>query len=67
MNNDNKMAGSVIFKLVGGILGALVACITAIGVAIFRAVENPTGDKKDASLLGSLMSMFKSSEKKGGN
>lgn len=51
MNENGKMAGSVIFKLVGVILGALVTLITTVGVAIFKAIENPTGEKKEASIF----------------
>lgn len=51
MDKNGKMAGSVIFKLVGVIVGALVTFITAVGVAIFQAVEDPTGKDKKASLL----------------
>ena len=51
MNENGKMAGSVIFKLVGVIVGALVTLITTVGVAIFKAMENPTGEKKDASIF----------------
>ena len=66
MQEGTKWAGSVIFKLVGGIVGALVACITAIGVAIFQAVENPTGEKKNASLLDyfDFSKLFKKKPKK---
>lgn len=51
MNENGKMAGSVIFKLVGVILGALITFITAVGVAIFQAIEDPTGQNKKASIL----------------
>lgn len=51
MNENGKMAGSVIFKLVGVIVGALVTFITAVGVAIFQAIENPTGKGNTASIL----------------
>jgi len=51
MNDNGKMAGSVIFRLVGAIAVAILTMVTSTGVAIFRAVENPTGEKKDASIF----------------
>jgi len=63
MNENGKMAGSVIFKLVGVILGALVTLITTVGVAIFKAIENPTGEKKEASIFD-LFKVIGNKEKK---
>lgn len=62
--NGNKLAGSVIFKLVGAIAIAILTMVTSIGVAIFRAVENPTGEKKDASIFDLFNLFGKKSEKK---
>ena len=62
--DGNKLAGSVIFKLVGAIAIAILTMITSIGVAIFRAVENPTGEKKDASIFDLFNLFGKKSEKK---
>lgn len=58
MNENGKMAGSVIFKLVGAIAVAILTAVTSIGVAIFKAIENPTGEKKDASVFD-LFNLFK--------
>lgn len=58
-NEPFKMAGSVIFKLVGGICIALVTFITAVGAAIFGAIENPTGQGKTPGIIDSLVCMFK--------
>lgn len=68
-NNESfKMAGSVIFKLVGGICIALATFITAVGSGIFAAIENPTGQGKTPGITESLICMFKNlfKEKKGG-
>ena len=59
MQEGTKWAGSVIFKLVGTILGGIVTLITVVGVAIFQAVENPDGKGKDASLFDYISKMLK--------
>ena len=64
MNENGKMAGSVIFKLVGVIVGALVTFITAIGVAIFQAIEDPTGQNKKASLFDFIKKFSKKDSNK---
>lgn len=64
MQEGTKWAGSVIFKLVGTILGGIVTLITVVGVAIFQAVENPDGKGKDASLFDYISKMFKTKPKK---
>lgn len=64
MNENGKMAGSVIFKLVGVIVGAIVTLTTTVGVAIFQAVENPTGEKKNASVLDLFKKFGKKEETK---
>lgn len=64
MDKNGKMAGSVIFKLVGVIVGALVTFITAVGVAIFQAVEDPEGKNRPASLLDFVKKFGKKSSKK---
>lgn len=58
--DDNKMSGSVIFKLVGGIVGAIVIAITSIGVSIFQAIEDPTGEKGNEGVLTSIIRKLKS-------
>ena len=62
MNDNGKMAGSVIFRLVGVILGALITFITAVGVAIFQAIEDPTGTNKKASILDFIKKFSKKDE-----
>lgn len=64
MQEGTKWAGSVIFKLVGTILGGIVTLITVVGVAIFQAVENPDGKGKDASLFDYVGKMFKKKKPK---
>ena len=71
-NEGFKLAGSVIFKLVGGLCIALFTFITAIGVGIFEAIENPDGKGTTPGVVSSLISMFKNlfnskKENKGGN
>lgn len=61
---STKWAGSVIFKLVGTILGGIVTLITVVGVAIFQAIENPDGKGKEANLFDYISKMFKKKPKK---
>ena len=64
MNDNGKMAGSVIFRLVGVILGALITFITAVGVAIFQAIEDPTGVNKKAFILDFIKKFSKKESSK---
>lgn len=63
MNENGKMAGSVIFKLVGTIAVAILTMVTSIGVAIFKSIENPTGEKKEASIFDLFKNIGKKENK----